>query len=112
MIVADPGNYLLAIDQFMRDQAVEKGDHTWIQTRLGYYIGELLNQRLGGCWFLNEWPDTRYFLRYVVGQFSAGARMNAMVDPFEVAGAFLAQPPHRNLAKLIEEVEASCKRQE
>jgi len=108
-IAEDPDAFVPPIGQFMCDQVIEADDRSWIVTRLGYFFGEVLNRRLGGCWLLNEWPDTRYFLRYVVGQFGDGTRANAMVDPFEVAGAFVAQPPGRDLAKLIGEVEAGCR---
>lgn len=109
MIVAEPGRYLPKIDEFMQDQVVEEDDRPWILTRLGYFIGEVLISRLGGCWFLNDRPDTRFFLRCVVGQFGTEVKPNAMVDPFEAADAFLAQPPGRGLAKFIEEIEAGCR---
>lgn len=109
MIVADPGGYVEPISHFMRDQVVSEDDRVWIITRLGYFIGEVLIKRLGGCWFLNEWPETRYFLRYVVGQFDEGTRTNAMVDPFEAATGFIAQPPGRNLGQFINEIEAACR---
>jgi hypothetical protein len=109
MIVADPGLYLLSIDEFMRDQVVERDDRVWMLTRLGYFIGEVLVQRLGGCWFLNEIPDSRYFLRYVVGKFSGVGNPNAMIEPFQVAEALLAEPPGRSLSDIIGEVEAELR---
>jgi len=105
LIVADPERYLPSIDAFMMNQVVEADDRVWIVTRLGYFIGEVLVQRLGGCWLLNEIPASRYFLRYVVGQFTRIRNPNAMVDPFEVASAFVSTPPTRNLASLVAEVE-------
>src|SRR5580658_8386424 len=60
--------YLPAIDAFMKSQVVPSEDRVWILTRLGYFIGELLVQRFAGSWFLNEIPDSQYFLRYVVGR--------------------------------------------
>lgn len=105
MIVANPQEYLPAIGAFMRDQAVTEDDRVWTLTRVGYLVGEVLVQRLGGYWFLNEIPDSRYFLRYVVGRFSRARNHNAMVDPFEVADHFLRQPPGRDLVALVNEVE-------
>ncbi|HWA26172.1 MAG TPA: hypothetical protein VG734_10955 [Lacunisphaera sp.] len=109
LIAADPDVFLPPIAEFMREQMVAPNDRSWIVTRLGYFIGEVLNKRLGGCWFINEWPETRYFLHYVVGQFDDGSRPNAMVDPFEIANAFVAAPPGRDLSKLIAEVESACR---
>jgi hypothetical protein len=109
MFVADPGLYLPSIDAFMRDQVVQSDDRVWVLTRLGYFIGELLVQRLGGCWFLNEIPDSRYFLRYVVGQFSAVGNRNAMIDPFQVAEALLVGLPGSRLSDIIGEVEAELR---
>ena len=68
MIVANPDRFLRPVSDFMRDQEIGEDDHVWIHTRIGYLIGEVVVQRLGCHWFLNEVPDSRYFLRYVVGQ--------------------------------------------
>ncbi|MBN1917848.1 MAG: hypothetical protein JW889_08070 [Verrucomicrobia bacterium] len=106
MITTEPERYLAAIDEFMRRQEIAEDDRIWILTRMGYYIGELLVQRLGGRWFLNEIPDSRYFLHYVVGKFSHAANPSAMVAPFEVAAHFVAQPPGRSLVSLVSEVES------
>ncbi len=110
MIVAQPDHYLTAIAEFVRPPSIEKEeDRIWITTRLGYFIGEVLIQRLGGSWFLNEQPESRYFLRYVVGEFDDGTRPNAMVDPFEAADGFIANPPGRDLRQFIGEIEAACR---
>jgi hypothetical protein len=109
-IVARPDEYLDAIDRFMRDQVVTTDDGPWIQTRLGYFIGELLIQKFWGCWFLNEIPDSRYFLRYVVGRFARLKNPNAMVDSFEIAYVYLNEPPGRSLKNLLTEVESELQR--
>jgi len=109
MILVEPDDYVAPIAQFMRDQIVGEDDRIWVITRLAYFIGEVLCKRLEGCWFLNDWPETRYFLRYVVGQFGAGTRPNVMADPFEAASEFIAHPPGRNLGKFIDEIEAGCR---
>lgn len=109
MIVAQPEHYLPSIDLFMEKQVIRPDDRNWILTRIGYFIGELLVDRLGGCWFLNEIADSRYFLRYVVGQFARVQNPNAMVDPFYVAVVFVDQPPGRRLAALVQEVEAELR---
>ena len=110
MIVADPGRFLPSIDAYLKDQVVTPEDRVWILTRLGYLIGEALVQRLSGSWFLNETPDSRYFLRYVVGRFAGAANPAAMVDPFQVADACLSQPPGRSLSDTVRQVEDELRR--
>lgn len=107
MIVADAERYLAAVDRFVRNQEVEsESDRIWIVTRLGYFLGEVLVQRLGGCWLVNDFPESRYFLRYVVGRFSRIANAGAMVDPFDAASVLVSEPPGRSLLALVEEVES------
>ena len=67
MVLVEADTYLPAVSQFMESQELAAEDRAWILTRVGYFVGELLVQKYGGCWYLNETPDTRYFLRYVVG---------------------------------------------
>jgi hypothetical protein len=88
----------------MRHQRVDPEDRVWTLTRLGYFIGELLIQRLGGCWFLNEIPDSRSFLRYVVGRFTSIRNPHAMSDPFFVADVFLSEPTGRSLSYTVDQV--------
>jgi hypothetical protein len=86
-------------------QTIEPSDRISLLSRLGYFIGEYLVQRLNGNWFLNELPDSRYFSRYVVGYFARASNPKAMVDPFEVGNAFIAEPPGRSLSNLLSSVE-------
>lgn len=110
LIGADPERYLPSIDAYMKDQVVGPEDRVWILTRLGYLIGEILVQRLSGSWFLNDIPDSRYFLRYVVGRFAALPNPAAMLDPFQVADAYLSQPPGRSLSAIVKQVEEELRR--
>jgi hypothetical protein len=95
MVLVEADKYLAALDEWLRDQHVDPNEKTWLVTRLGYFIGEYLVQRLDGCWNLNEIPDSRYFGRFVVGSFSHASNQNAMIDPFVVADACIAEPPGR-----------------
>jgi len=104
LVIMHPERYLNLIDDFMRDQVVSPENRFWIGIRIGYYIGELFVQRFGGCWSLNEIPDSRYFLRYVVGSFSRIKNHNAMFDPFYSADLFVTEPPGRSLTRLVEEI--------
>jgi hypothetical protein len=104
MVVADPERYIPGIEEFMRNQVVEPESRIWILARMAYYIGEVLIQRFSGAWLLNEIPDSRYFLRYVVGEFSRSKNPSSMVDPFQVASYYVDQPPGRSLRALLDEV--------
>jgi hypothetical protein len=105
-IVIDPEGFLPSIDTWMKNQAVTQEDRVWIVTRLGYFIGELLIQRMnGGCWFLNESHDSRYFLDYVVGRFPGVKNSNAMVNPFYVADRYVTTSPPRDLIGLVAQLE-------
>jgi hypothetical protein len=104
MVLVEAERYLPSVDAFMNGQSVLPGDRVWILSRLGYFIGELLVQRFSGCWFLDEIPDSRYFLRYVVGRCARVPNPNAMVDPFHVASVYLAEAPRRSLASVVNEV--------
>lgn len=106
MVLIDADSFLVGISEFMEGQKATAEARTWILTRIGYFIGEWLIQKYGGCWFLNAIPDTRYFLRYVVGQFSRLPNQSAMIDPFHVAEAFLDCPCPRSLASMLANIEA------
>lgn len=106
-IVTDPKRYVAPISDFMRDQVITEDDRIWVLTRIGYLIGDVLARTFNGDWLLNEMPDSRYFLHYVVGRFSGVKNPNAMVAPFEAAQYFVSQPPGRDLAGLIAEIEAT-----
>lgn len=109
-IIRNPDNYIKSISVFLENQIIKSDDLPWIVTRIGFFIGEYLNCKLGGCWYVNEWPDTRYFLRYVVGRFSKAKRKTAMIDPFEAAHGFLKQPIKRDFLKFVLEIEKECLR--
>lgn len=104
--------FLEPIDAFMGNQVISNDDRVWIVTRLGYLIGQILNQRLGGTWLVNDNPNSLLFLRYVVGRFERVKNPQATVDPFDVATAFVSQPPGRSLSGIISEVEQECLRQQ
>lgn len=108
MIVSNPDFYLSDIDRFLERLQIDEEDFAWIAARVGYFIGEIIVARLDGCWFVNDIPDSRYFARYLVGQFSKGKRNGSMIDPLEAAVGFLVQPPPRTLTSFIKEIEVAC----
>lgn len=103
-IVSDPSSCIEPIARFVRYQSIEPEDRVRLITRLGYYIGELLIQRCGGCWGINELPGTRFFLRYVVWQFARPINPNAQLDPFEIAAVLLDSPADKDLRGVIDAV--------
>ena len=105
MVVAEPDRFVRPVDAFMKDQVIGADERSWIVTRIGYLIGEWLVQRLGGCWFVNDVPDSLYFAHYVVGQFTRIRNQNAMVDPMAVADAYVSEPPGRSLVATLCEIE-------
>jgi hypothetical protein len=110
MIVADPDLYLPSVDMYMRRQVVLPEDRASVILVLGYLIGEVLVQRLSGGWLLNDIPDSRYFLRYVVGQFARAGNPNAMADPFEAAIIVIDEPSAGGLTAVVAEVERALRK--
>jgi len=83
----------------------DEDDRTWLETKMGYYIGEYFVQKHSGCWYMNEIPNSRYFARFVVGKFNISSQRALMLDPFEVAAAYVSEAPTRALRNLLAEVE-------
>ena len=107
-IVADPARYLPAIDAWLQNQVVESDDWAWAVARLGYFAGEVLVQRFAGCWLVCDAPSSRFYGRYVVGQFRLALNPAAIADPIEVAAACLSQPPGRSLSAMLDVVGVKC----
>lgn len=105
MVVAEPDRFVLPVDVFMKEQVIESEDRAWIVIRIGYLIGECLVQQFGGCWYVNDVPDSRYFARYVVGRFARIKNQNACVDPIAVADAYVSEPPGRSLVATLRKIE-------
>jgi hypothetical protein len=102
-IAVNPEAFLEPIDDFMKDQVIMDDDRIWIVARLAYFIGQILIQRFGGEWLLNERPDSRFFLQYVVGRFPSTSNPNVTIDPLRIASEFLAAPSGRSLERTITE---------
>ena len=110
MIIAKPSNYLSSISEFMQNQDIAHEHRASLSLDIGFFIGELLNEKLDGTWFLNEWPDTPSFLHYVVGSFEGDASRGTIVDPFEAGVMFIDMPPGRRLDLFVEDLEKKCHR--
>lgn len=105
MVIAEPDRFIPLVDTFMKNQMIDTEDRIWIVTRVGYLIGEYLARLLGGSWYVNEVPDSRYFARYVVGRFARTPKSNACVDPMAIAEAYVSEPPGRCLTTTLRSVE-------
>jgi hypothetical protein len=57
----------------------------FVLLRVALLIGEVLVQRLGGRWMLDEEPGSPHFASYVVGSFEGIRNRNAAVGPFVIA---------------------------
>jgi hypothetical protein len=98
LVLVEAERFLTPLDTWVSNQDISPGDEGWLVTRLGYFAGEYLVQRLSGCWFLDEIPDSRYFARYVVGRFALAVSPHAMVDPFAIAGDCITKARSLNTA--------------
>jgi hypothetical protein len=95
------------LDKALGNLAIEdEQDRIWLLTRLGYFIGEYFCQKYKGCWYVNEIQGSRYFGRYVVGQFAGLSNAALMLDPFHIAQAYVEEQTPRHLDKLLTEVDA------
>lgn len=81
-------------------------DRHWLLTRMVYFIGEYFVQQFGGCWYVSDIPDSRYFGRYVVGQFRTATTPGGMVEPFELAVRYIDSPLPRQLEPLLASISA------
>jgi hypothetical protein len=80
-------------------------ERNWLLLRVGQFVGEYFVQKYQGCWYVNTIPDSRYFARYVVGRFARLGSTLPMLDPFQVAQAFVDSPPPRSLRTLLDSVD-------
>lgn len=104
-IVSAPDRCLPAIDEFVQEQVVQADDRFWIMAMLGYFIGDVLVQRLDGRWFLNDNPHSANFAHYVVGEFARVKNPKANLDPAGVANLLLGEPAGRSLTRIIADAE-------
>lgn len=105
-VLKQAGDYLPYVEKALQDMAVgDEEDRKWLLVRMMYYIGEYFAQQYGGYWFVNETVGSRLFGRCVVGKFGSFPSSSLMVDPFEIASAYVDLPCPRVLGQLVAEVE-------
>ncbi len=101
----DAGAFIGPVDAWLRYLTFEESDAPWLCARLGYLIGEVFVQRYGGRWLVEARPESRWFARFVVGDFAA--RPDARMDPNEAAMALLREATGRSLAAMVERIDAA-----
>ncbi len=109
-VVDNPAAYLPHLTKVLRELRCESDrERTVVSARVSEYIGEVLAQRFGGRWFVNDTPGSPTFARFVVGQFTMAPGSPICIDPFEIGMAFARQRTPRDLAALLASVEARLK---
>lgn len=99
-------DYLPYVEKALRDMAIaDEEDRKWLLVRMMYYIGEYFAQQYGGYWFINETQGSPLFGHCVVGKFSSFPNSSVMVDPFDIASAYVDLPCPRQLHELVAEIE-------
>jgi hypothetical protein len=102
-ILIMPEKFLPYISKYMEEQVIQGDNRTWLLTRIGYFIGELLVSKFDGCWMVDERVDSDTFSRYVVGEF-AGMSPEKVIDPFQLAQIYVDSAPPRSLVKQFEDI--------
>jgi len=106
-VLKQANQYVPYLERALQNMAVgDEADRVWLVTRLGFFVGEYFVQKYGGCWYVNDISGSTYCGRYVVGQFSTLNNSALMLDPFEIAQAYVNEPMPRTLARLLEEVDS------
>ena len=106
-VLKQAGDYLPYVERALSEMTIaDEEDRNWLLVRMMYYIGEYFAQQYGGHWFVNEDADSPWFGRCVVGKFSRFASGAQMIDPMEIAEAYVDLPCPRPLAALVAEIES------
>ncbi|WP_157489288.1 hypothetical protein [Lysobacter sp. Root916] len=108
-ILTDPMSVLSGISAWLALQHIEQEDRAWVLSRVGYYIGELLVTHYSGAWLVCTAPASRFYGRYVVGQFRDFDNAESLADPFEAAAVCIDEPPGRSLENIINGIVASLR---
>ncbi len=106
-VLTQAERYLPYVEKALAEMAIaDADDRSWLLARMMYFIGEYFAQQYGGYWYVEETPESRLFGRCVVGKFSRHAKRELVVDPFEIATAYVDSACPRQLAPLVAAVEA------
>ncbi|BBP59831.1 hypothetical protein [Pseudomonas sp. St316] len=102
-ILIVPEKFLPYISKYMELQDVSDENRSWLLTRIGYFVGELLASKFDGCWIVDEEIDSSTFSKYVIGDFGGGGS-EKVVDPFFLAQTYVDTLPPRSLIEHVDAV--------
>jgi hypothetical protein len=106
-VLSQAGHYLPYVERALAEMAIaDAEDRAWLLVRMMYFVGEYFAQQYAGHWYVEETPGARLFGRCVVGKFSKYAKGHLVIDPFEIASAYVDAPCPRQLAPLVAAAEA------
>jgi hypothetical protein len=107
-VLRQAGDYLPYVERALAEMAIaDADDRNWLLVRMMYFIGEYFAQQYGGYWYVNQSADPHLVGRCVVGKFSHFANGALMVDPFDIASAYVDLPCPRPLGMLVAAVESA-----
>lgn len=102
--------FVSLVNRALQEMVVsDEDDRVWLMARVGYFVGEYFSQKFGGCWLVCTQEKSRFYARYVIGEFEGGACDDVFVDPFEIAKSYVDSNIPRSLTALLEQAESELK---
>jgi len=95
----DLEKFLPVLEDWLRDldlSSVPRSSWPWLELHIGYVYGTLLACLFDPTWQVCQDPDSKFFGRFVLGQFKHGVKKGLIVDPFEAVAECLETPPPRS----------------
>tara|TARA_B100000609_G_C17104852_1_gene376604 strand:+ start:363 stop:833 length:471 start_codon:yes stop_codon:yes gene_type:complete len=110
--IEHPLDYIVAVDDQFGGIINSDIDDNHLVPQIGFFLGSCLNADLDGQWLLNKDPNSKYFARYVVGNFKKVTLPNIVVDPMQAAFEFFSSPieSRSGLMQFYNEIVETCKR--
>lgn len=103
-VLTHADKFVPLVNNALRDMSIsDEDDRVWLLTRVGYFVGEYFSQKFGGCWLVCEKKDSKFYARYVIGEFGGWVGSDVFLDPFEISAVYVDSPVPRDLVSLLEE---------
>lgn len=96
-----------ALGEWLRNQNIPQDNRAWITSSMGYFLGAYFINQHQGRWLVDEIPNSRFYGRYVIGDFPRANHLSSMVDPIQMAADYVSAPAGRDLMSLIRTVEST-----
>ncbi|MCO1336791.1 hypothetical protein MO867_20910 [Microbulbifer sp. OS29] len=106
-MLLNPVNFLEPISSWVSEQENIDDDTTWIITRVGHFIGELFIEKNGGCWSVCEFPGSRYYGHYAIGDIPSFSNPHVLFAPIDAAFELANQYEGRSLSAIASEIEVT-----